>query len=426
MGPEIAGRNRALKIRERSQTPTGYVTYLHPPGSYPPPTWEVAVSKHWVWTVVLLTAVAALACGGVPAAPNAPGRADRPSEAAPGPVTISLTGSMETARQRHTATVLMDGTVMVTGGQTATGGYFLGQPKVYDSAEIYDPAAGTWSTSGSMAERRHSHTATRLDDGRVLAVGMKGKKVGSEVFDPSAGSWSPVAEMAVARGEHAATLLQDGRVLVTGGRRATLQYLVSAETYDPTTDNWSPAGDMAEQRAYHTATVLADGRVLVVGSDVTIQLVSAAEVFDPVTDTWAPTGSLAEGRAYHTATLLEDGRVLVVGSKEKTSAETYDPATGTWSSAGDAADTRGEHVAALLKDGRVLVVGGGYDGGTGDFLARTSAETYDPVSGTWSAAGEMSIGRQRFTASLLEDGRVLVAGGQYGRAVFDSSELFVP
>ena len=112
--------------------------------------------------------------------------------------------------------------------------------------------------------------------------------------------------------------------------------------------------------------------------------------------------------------------------REKPSPEIYDPATGTWSSAGDTAETRGDHVAALLQDGRVLVVGGGYDPMRGAYQARSSAELYDPVAGTWSSAGKMSVGRYRFTASLLPDGRVLVAGGQRELELFDSAEIFTP
>ena len=405
--------------------------------------------KYRAWALAVAMAILLAACGGAPVASETAVEAGEPSsteltaelvktpeerrtKVAPGTVTFSLTGSMETGRQRHTATVLMDGTVLVTGGSSPTGQIgWQKRAQVYDSAEIYDPAAGAWSITGSMAQGRADHTATLLKDGRVLTVGMKGKKVGSEIFDPSTKSWSPAAEIGVARGEHTATFLQDGRVLVVGGRSATLQFLTSAETYDPATDSWSPAEDMAYERAHHTATLLSDGTVLVVGSDVTIKLVSSVEVFDPATGTWSPTGSLAEARAYHTATLLKDGRVLVVGSqvttdKEKTSAEIYDPAAGTFSSAGETAETRGEHVATLLKDGRVLVVGGGYDPFAGQFKARTSAELYDPVAGAWSSAGNMSFGRYRLTASPLQDGRVLVTGGQQQEDVFEEAEIFSP
>ena len=412
------------------------------------------MNKTLARATVALTLLAVYACGGSPAATGVAEEArDAPeSEAASGDsvptasvdptpeaptetpakevrkgdVGFVSTGSMETARQSHAATVLADGRVLVVGGRTAIGGRRAVRQKVYPSAEVYDPASGSWSPAGSMANERSRHTVTLLEDGRVLAVGTKGKKTIPEVFDPSADAWSLTGEMTAPRGEHAATLLGDGTVLVTGGRTATLQYLNEAEIYDPATDAWTEAASMADERAFHTATLLASGKVLAVGSDLTLTFLVTAELYDPETGSWSPTGSLADGRANHTATLLQDGRVLVVGSKEKRSAEVYDPSTGSWSPAGSAAETRGEHAAAILPDGRVLVLGGSFDPYSGQATSRSSAEIYDPSSNTWSSAGNMSDGRFRFTATTLPDGRVLVVGGQHEQQIYDTAEIFSP
>ena len=157
----------------------------------------------------------------------------------------------------------------------------------------------------------------------------------------------------------------------------------------------------------HTATLLEDGRVLVaagLGS-------KTAELYDPATNTWMPTGSITSNRFSHTATLLKDGRVLVAGGYSyfpgdnlTASVDLYDPATDTWTAAAPMTQPREQHTATLLEDGKVLVAGGccGVD---------KSAELYDPASDTWKAAATLTSGRSSHTATLLKDGRVLVAGG---------------
>ena len=119
--------------------------------------------------------------------------------------------------------------------------------------------------------------------------------------------------------------------------------------------------------------------------------------------------AMLQGRWGHTATLLEDGRVLIVGGQESPSrkldtAEIFDPSTGLWSAAGNLTEKHGSGLkAVLLEDGRVLVLGENDD---------ASAEIYDPSTGQWSSAGVMSEARNWPSATLLEDGRVLVA--EYG------------
>ena len=377
-----------------------------------------------LWWVVLGLSIAIAACAGDSGSSGSAGGGGAGSEKAAG--RFDPTGKMVQGRQVHTATLLQDGRVLAAGGRSPAEGGWTKFPTIYKSAEIYDPASGAWSPAGTMAEERAFHTSSLLEDGRVLIVGNRGKNTVPEIYDPSTGRWSESGEMVKSRAEHTATVLQDGRVLVTGGLNFTLAHMDSAELYDVAADTWTSTGPMADERANHTATLLSDGRVLVVGSDVSLKGLPSAEVYDPATGAWTEAATMSEGRAFHTATTLEDGRVLVVGGQKTATAEIWDPATGTWSSAGAAEEPREGHTATLLGNGLVLVAGGSFDLFLATALGRSSTEIYDPSTNTWGAAGVMAEPRLRFTATTLKDGRVLLAGGQHKEEVTDSVELFSP
>ena len=232
-------------------------------------------------------------------------------------------------------------------------------------------------------------------------------------------------------------LLQPGRPGV-GGPGPTPSASASPTPTPTPTPMPTPTGPMSNGRQIHTATLLADGRVLVAGGyeagNITL---ASADLYDPATDTFSATGSLAAARGFHTATLLSDGRVLVagggpaswsVGDAFLTSAELYDPTTGTFSPTGSLATARDLHTATLLSGGRVLVAGGLARGRAyaddPQFLAL--AELYDPA-GSFSATGPMTERRARQMATLLADGRVLVTGGSGDFAApLASAELFDP
>ena len=280
----------------------------------------------------------------------------QPCGATPTPFQWEYTGSLNTARSLHTATLLPDGKVLVVGGN----------PNAIASAELYDPApgtTGTWTFTGSLNTARYYHTATLLSDGRVLVAGgfNSGSLASAELYDPATGTWTYTGSLNVGRYNHTATLLFDGKVLVTG----SFPSVASAELYDPATGTWTYTGSLNVDRYNHTATLLSDGRVLVVGGynggGVPYYLASA-ELYDPATGNWTRTGSLNWGRELHTATLLSNGEVLAAGGKlgahTLASAELYDPVTGTWTVT-DSLDTdRDIHAATLLDNGRVLVAGG--------------------------------------------------------------------
>jgi hypothetical protein len=324
------------------------------------------------------------------------------------PNTFEATGSMGTARQEDTATLLANGHVLVAGGHAG--------PGIVATAELYDPVAGTWTPTGSMGTARHFHTATVLANGQVLVAGGMDATdyVGTaELYDPASGTWTPTGGMGTVRGLHRATRLANGKVLVTGGLNNT-GGVGTAELYDPASGTWTPAGAMGTARYLHTATVLVNGQVLMAGGSSAVGVpVGTAELYDPTTGTFSPTGALGTPRHAATATLLVNGQVLVAGGWNGTSvvatAELYDPATGTFTATGSMGTARNIHSATLLANGHVLVAGG--HSGTGVIAA---AELYDPATGTWVATGAMGTARYIYTATRLANGQVLVAGGHAG------------
>jgi N-acetylneuraminic acid mutarotase len=228
--------------------------------------------------------------------------------------TWAAAGALRTPRLYHTATLLTNGKVLVTGGADREYG-----GSVLASAEVYDPATNTWAFTAPMAGARRNHTATLLRDGRVLVTG--GTNAGgstlqnsAEVYDPAAGTWSPVGHMTTARGSHSATLLEDGRVLIAGGGGPDRASSASAELFDPSSGTFTAAASMAQPRRTHSATVLLSGKVLVAGGFHEFTgIQTAAEVYDPTAGTWRSAGTMAADRYGHTATLLANGGVLVAG-----------------------------------------------------------------------------------------------------------------
>jgi hypothetical protein len=372
------------------------------------PRHRLARTRFWSIAVIAITGAVFGSLLATPAAPvdarkpqptatSVPPTATSVPPAGAGSGSWALTGNLTSPRVDHSETRLADGRVLVVGGSTA---------------EIYNPTSGSWSATGSPNVARTRHTATRLADGRVLVAG--GTSTGydnpgirsAEIYDPATGTFSNTGSMIDGRAGHTATRLADGRVLVVGEQ---IGLLARAEIYNPATGAWSATGSMSVARAFHTATLLNDGRVLVAGSGDESMFVTrraSAEIYNPTTGAWSPTGSMSIARAFHTATLLPDGRVLVAAGLGSSgwlaSAEIYNPATGSWSLTGGLIGARYYHRAVLLASGQVLIVGG---------ASVATAELYTPATGAWSSAGSLSEIHYHFTATLLANGQVLVAGG---------------
>ena len=319
--------------------------------------------------VVALPAGGALAVGGT--IPGTAGSTPIVEQYDPAAGLWTITGSMAEGRSRHAAVVLDDGRVLVAGGR--------GVNLSLRSAERYDPSTGLWTATGAMATPRDWHTLTKLADGRVLAVAGLSListnpnnpiEKSSELYDSRSGTWSVTEHLRNQRWGHTATLLQDGRVLVIGGGNPSgeCQFVERAEIYDPWTGHWSETGGLNTPRGFHDATLLQDGRVLVTGGLVhaagTCQVqTAAAEIYDPATGTFGSVAPMTSARNGHVSARLPDGRVLVAGGRTAgrmwtASTEIFDPATQSWSAASPLPVARNARSSAQLADGRVMIAGG--------------------------------------------------------------------
>jgi hypothetical protein len=275
---------------------------------------------------------------------------------------------------------------------------------------------------GDLRTPRDGHTATLLPNGKVLITGGQygGTILSSaELYDPVLGIFTPTGSMSAARTDHTATLLDNGLVLIAGGVQfePVFKSLRSIELFDPSTGTFTFAGSMLSDHFFHTATLLPNGTVLIAAGHYLIPEggggTAASELYNPVTNAFALTSNaLTTPRSSHTATRLADGTVLIAGGNDDGSnttaaAELYDASAGTFAAVGSLNAPRLGHTATLLDDGRVLVVGG-----NNSCPGACDAELYDPVAHVFTSTSRMSLERTAHSATLLSTGLVLVVGGQ--------------
>ena len=328
----------------------------------------------------------------------------------------TLAANLNVARSGHTATLLPNGRVLAVGGAR------MGDA----SAESYDPATDQWTATSGENGGRFNHTATLLPNGKVLVVGgfnvvddCKSFEPAAEIYDPAANSWTPASKAISPQAENTATLLPDGRVLVIGGD-SCLASEITAQFYDPVSDSWTRAKPPQNTQYDHTATLLGDGRVLLSAD------YGHSELYDPSTGNWIAQrdySSLQYGP--QSATKLTDGKVLLTGGWQGQVpvrvSKVFNPETTTWTSVEDTKVAHAGGTATSIAGGNVLVLGGVQDYRGSVWINASGAELYDAGMGHWLDAGNLNTARQNHTATLLQDGRVLVAGGLKWKAPDDDS-----
>jgi Protein of unknown function (DUF1566)/Kelch motif len=348
-------------------------------------------------------------------------------------IATTSTGSMFTGHTNHTATLLADGNVLVSGTGSSTNIF----------AELYHPSSASWSLTGSVSvnESRTIHTSTLLPNNKVLMIGgsdmvSNGVLGTAEIYAPLAFTWTQTTSMAASRYGHTATLLASGKVLViggcTGGPASTNANcgLATAEIYDPSLGTWSAAASLPSARLAHTATVLNNGEILVAGgvtNNLGNSVLSSSLIYNPTTGLWRATNNnLTTARYHQQATLLTNGMVLVSGGLSATgvanalaSAELFDPATGLWSPTASMSAARYGHTQTLLPSNQTLVTGGRNISG---YLS--SNELYNLNTGTWGSTCPLLSPRGQHTATLLNTGKVLITGGSNASSALSNSELY--
>jgi hypothetical protein len=365
------------------------------------------------------------------------------SAGAPGPLTLSVKVSNLTGSATGSRSVAV---VAVPVAQIFAQETVLAGSRARASVAAQANMTWQWTLGGSSAGVITSGAGNVVDYTAGLAAGAYQLSV--TVQSPAGGSASASRTLHVVTGAflqdartsrqrygHTVTTLADGRWLVAGGDELHASIVPTAELYDPYSNTWAPTGPMTAARAFHSASLLADGRVLVAGgADPSGAMLDTAELYDPATNGWSAAATMNATRQSHTATTLPDGTVLVTGGfgldhggttgGYLASAEVYDPSGQAWFPVSPMASAHSQHTATLLQNGLVLVVAGAKASNTAGWL--NTSELYDPAQQTWRSTGTLAKARTDHTATLLASGKVLVAGGRSTTAPIDDGELFDP
>lgn len=360
----------------------------------------------------------------------------------------SGSATMKDSRVYHTATPLMTGDVLITGGLSQDAG-------ILSNAELYDPNTNSFSSTKEMTTARDSHTATMLINGKVLIAGgitSDGSALSStELYDPTTKTFTEAGPMQTARYYHTATLLKNGKVLIAGGTSDGTASLSTAELYDPDTDTFSYTGDMVNARIEHTMTLLSNGNILIMGgvnkgTGGAYSTYHKGEVYYQDSGTFGETsnGTVEAGRQDHAAINLPNDKIYVLGgyyesfdgsnitfSYYSSSADAYDYNSNAFSSLYNEVlnYTLGFHTMTLLNTGKVLIAGGENFDSSSNLVSLNNATLYDYETDTYDySIGSLNIARSYHTATLLPSGKVLVVGGYIDskNTITNSTEVYDP
>jgi Galactose oxidase, central domain len=314
------------------------------------------------------------------------------------------------------------GDVLAAGGNDNAG--------TFASAELYSPATGKWTVTGSMATVRSLQTATLLPSGQVLvaggligisATGVASYTGAAELYNPATGQWTVTGSMTTPRAAHAATLLANGQVLVAGGLNSSGSTLASAELYDPSSGTWKATGSMNDARANVQATLLQNGQVLIAGGAGLANGASyTAELY--ANGHWRLTSSMVFSHPSTTRASL----LIFGGHLASYASEFFNPATGLWTATHNIGVNPPNGPLTLLLSGKVLLAAGESSYGT-DSIARL----YDSPSNAWLTTGNLNQARAGHTATRLANGQVLATGGEFKNSsgtftILSSAELYTP
>lgn len=340
--------------------------------------------------------------------------------------TFTLTGSMNVPREGHSLILLNNGQVLAVNGDT-TGA---------NSAELYDPASGTWSFTGTPLAFQGEGSVTLLANGEVLLAGGYGvnstgsfmPSAAAELYNPSTRQWRVTGSLPSGRDLQAAILLPNGQVLAVGGEDASLSALADAELYDPATGTWQPTASMHQARYGAVAGLLGDGTVLVAGgrdisNDTNNTVLKSAEIYNPSTGNWTLIANMPTNGG--PAVTLANGDVLIVRGAF------YDPGTGTWTTTPRIPSfitLTGPTTATVLTNGQVLLTG--FRSTYNQAPSVNNTFLYNFATNGYAAGPAMTTPRVADAATLLPNGQVLVSGGYHihigGTDYFSSAELYTP
>ena len=358
------------------------------------------------------------------------------------PVAVALPG-LAFPTYLHRAVPLNDGRVLVTGGFTGVANNNFIAPFPLGFTQIYDPETEMWTLLEPLQGLSVLNSAVQLGDGRVLIVGLGFDEEGAaSIFDPADDSWEPLPDPPASRGAPNIVLLDDGRALAVGGVDAgSSGYSPAssdvAEIFDPGTGEWREASPMPRPGLEQALVALPGGRALAAQTE---DRGAFAAVYDSSSDIWMSTSPRQIpdhlNRAPE-AVALRDGRALVTGWRNAagdaggddrcgqtpdaahcglTGSAIYDPSTGEWTPTSPMAQPRVDHTLTLLQDGRVLAAGGelllaDYQAQVSETVVLATTEIFDPASNSWSPGPDLEEARMHHAATLLLDGQVLFIGG---------------